>query len=274
MFDQVGSWDVLQPVTWDHVLVVLAIVASARLLAALVQRAFRELAERAPPRFRLIILRVSPILRLAIGLAALLFIIPVLIEPTLENIIALIAGAGLALAFALKDYASSLAAGVTAVLENVYQPGDWIELGGTYGEVKAITLRAVRLVTADDTEVFIPHSRLWSTGIANATGGSRSLLCVTRFYLHPEHDAAAVRRALEGLVATSSYWKPDTPVTVVAAEQPWGTEYKVKAYVTESREQFAFTTDLTIRGKAALQALGVRFAHAPYVATGSLVKPG
>ena len=267
MIDQVGSWGVFRPLTWDHIIVVLAIVASARLLTALVRQAFRHLAERAAPRFRLAILRVSPILRLAIGLAAFLLTIPILMEPTLKNVIAVIVGVGLALAFALKDYASALIAGLTAVLENVYQPGDWIALGGTYGEVKAITLRAVRLVTADDTEVIIPHSLLWSSGVANATGGSRSLLCMARFYLHPDHDAPAVCRALEDLVTTSAYRKPGAPTAVVVAEQPWGTEYKLKAYVNESREQFTFATDLSVRGKTALQTLGVRFAHAPYAAT-------
>jgi len=44
-------------------------------------------------------------------------------------------------------------------------------------------------------------------------------------------------------------------VTVVAAETPWGTHYKIKAYVTESREQFAMITDLTIRGKAQLRKM-------------------
>ena len=34
----------------------------------------------------------------------------------------------------------------------------------------------------------------------------------------------------------------------VGMENRAGTEYKVKAYVDESREQFAFTTDLTVRG--------------------------
>lgn len=168
MIDQVGSWGFFRPLTWDHILVVLAIVVTARLLAALVWRAFRHVAERAAPRFRLTILRVSPILRLMIGLAAVLLTIPILIAPTLQNVISLLAGVGLAMAFALKDYASSLVAGLTAVLENIYQSGDWIELAGTYGEVKAITLRAVRLVTADDTEVIIPHSRLWSTSVGNA----------------------------------------------------------------------------------------------------------
>ena len=268
MLETMGSWDLLRPLTWDHVLVVVAIIAIARLLAALVQRIVRQVAERVAPRFRLGILRVSPILRLAIGFAAVLFIIPVLIEPTLENVIALIAGVGLLIAFALKDYVSSLVAGLTAVLENVYQPGDWIEIGSTYGEVKSISLRAVRVVTADDTEVIIPHSRLWATSVANATSGNHSLLCVTRFYLHPDHDAAGVCRALEEMTAVSEYRKPDSSISIAAAERPWGTEYKVKAYVNDAREQFAFMTDLTIRGKASLQALGARFAAAPFAATG------
>ena len=95
---------------------------------------------------------------------------------------------------------------------------------------------------------------------------------MTRFYLHPDHDATAVRRALEDVAAASADRKPDSDIVTVVAEQPWGTEYKLKAYVSESRRQFAFTTDLTVRGKAALAALGVRSAHVPQAVTGS--RPG
>lgn len=266
MIEQTGFWGFFRPLTWNHILLVLAIIAAARLLTGLIRSVFRHAAEKGPPRLRLTILRVGPILRVLIGVAALLLCIPVLVEPTLENVIALLAGIGLAIAFALKDLASSVAAGLVAVLENAYQPGDWIDLAGTYGEVKSISLRAVRLVTADDTEVIIPHLRLWSTSVANATSGGRSLLCVTCFYLHPDHDAPVVRQALEAVAATSVGRKPDSKISLVVAEMPWGTEYKVKAYVNESREQFAFTTDLTIRGKVALRAIGVHFAHVPYAA--------
>jgi len=55
---------------------------------------------------------------------------------------------------------------------------------------------------------------------------------------------------------------------VVAAETPWGTRYKIKAYVTDSREQFDMITELTIQGKARLRALGVSFAQAPYAESG------
>ena len=267
MSDTLDTWGLFRPLTWDHVILVLAVLLVARLLSLLVRWALRYAAESARPRFRLAILRLSPILRLLIGLAAVIFIVPIVIEPTLQNVVALIASVGLVLAFGLKDYASSLLGGLATVLENAYQPGDWIEIGGTYGEVKAITLRAVRIVTADDTEVIIPHSRLWSTNVANATSGNRSLLCVTPFYLHPDHDAEAVRSQLEGVVRASSHWKPDTPVDVIVMEKPWGTQYRVKAYVKESRDQFQFITDLTIRGKASLRANGLRFAQAPYAET-------
>jgi small-conductance mechanosensitive channel len=103
------------------------------------------------------------------------------VEPTFRNILALCAGLGLVLAYTLKDYGSSFVAGLVTVLENTYQPGDWIEVDGTYGEVKAIGGRAVHLVTADDTEVIVPHSRFWSTSIFNSSSGNRSLLCVANF---------------------------------------------------------------------------------------------
>ena len=88
------------------------------------------------------------------------------------------------------------------------------------------------------------------------------------FYLHPDHDAFAVRRRLTEMATSSSYRKPETPVTVIVVEKPWGTHYRVKAYVKESREQFLLITDLTILGKEALRAMNIRFAQALYAEAG------
>ncbi len=267
MTDDPATWGFLRRLTWDHVLLALAVLLAARLLWLVIQVLLRRSAERARPRLRLSILRILPVAHLLIGVAAVLIIVPILIEPTLQNVVALIASIALALAFAVKDYGSSLAAGLATVVENAYQPGDWIEVDGVYGEVKSIDLRAVRVVTADDTEVVIPHSVVWSAAIANATSGNRSLLCVAEFYLDPEHDAAAARQRLAEVGDSSSYRKPDTDVAVIVQEQPWGTRYRLKAYVKESRDQFLFITDLTVRGKEALRAMGIRFARAPYAET-------
>ena len=56
-------------------------------------------------------------------------------------------------------------------------------------------------------------------------------------------------------------------MTVILHEKPWGTQYWLMAYAKESREQFGFITDFTIRGKEALRTKGIRFAQAPYAET-------
>ena len=267
MNEHLNAWSMVRRLFWQDVLLVLGVLVLARLMAFIIRRLICRLAERVPPRFRLSVLRLLPVARLLIGLGVISVIVPVLVEPTFRNLVTLVASVGVALAFTLKEYGSSLVGGLVTVFENTYQPGDWIEVDGAYGEVKLIGARATRIVTADDTDVLIPHTRLWSTNVFNASSGNRSLLCVTDFYLHPDHDAAAVRARLEEVAATSAYRQPESPVTVIVLEKPWGTHYRLKAYVKESREQFLFMTDLTVRGKAVIRSLGIRFAHVPFAET-------
>ena len=262
-------WGPLEKLIWRDVALITAVLLFARLLILAMQWTLRRAAETSQPHRRLIILRIVPIARLVIRAAAFVAIVPLLVEPTVPNLLALSAGLGLALAYTLKDYGSSFVAGLVTVLENTYQPGDWIKVDGAYGEVKAIAGRAVHLLTADDTEVIIPHSRLWSTSVFNSSCGNRSLLCIANFYLHPDHDASAVYERLKQVAVSSSYRVPESSVTVIALEEPWGTHYRVKAYVKESREQYLFITDLTIKGKDALREMKIRFAQAPYAETGA-----
>lgn len=268
MQTDLATWARLERLTWQHIWLALAVLIAAKLVSALLRGLLRRIAESASPHLRLSILRVLPIVRLLTGVVALIIVVPIFVEPTFSNVVAVVASVGLALAFAFKDYGGSVLAGLVTVLENTYQPGDWIELGGAYGEVKSIELRATRIVTADDTEVIVPNSRIWSGSIANATSGHRSLLCVAEFYLHPDHDADGVRTQLAHVAETSSYRRADEPISVIVMETPWGTKYRLKAYVKESRDQFVFITDLTVRGKDALREMGIRFAQAPYAAAG------
>ena len=262
-----GEWTLLRKLVWHDVLLIVTAFVFSRILIYAIQKFVVNLAENVPARWCLAVLRTLPFAKVLIGIGAAFVIIPMLIEPTFRNLAALMTTVGLALAFTLKEYGSSLAAGMTTVFENTYQPGDWIQIDRAYGEVKSIGPRATRIVTADDTEVIIPHTRLWATSIFNSTSGNRALLCVTDFYLHPHHDAGVARKCLDEIAQTSSYRKADSPVTVIVLEKPWGTHYRLKAYVKESREQFLFITDLTVRGKEALLSLGMRFAQAAFAET-------
>jgi small-conductance mechanosensitive channel len=221
-----------------------------------------RLAESFPAKLRLPILRFIPLVRVTIFITAVVIVVPIVIEPTLQNVIAFLAAASLVIAFVFKDYASSLVASLVTIFENLYQPGDWIEMDGTYGEVKLISLRAVHIVTPDDDEVMIPHYRFWTKKISNSSSGSRSLMCVANFYLNPDHDGRAVYEALEAIAKTSPFIEPNSKIAIAAQEKPWGTHYKIKAYVHESREQFIFINDLTLRAKAELRAMRIQFAQA------------
>lgn len=262
MMDGINKLESLHQMNSLDLVFILAVLFSFGVLATFARWAMRQLAEVAEPAARLKILRLIPLVRLGLVLVALVLITPFFMEPSFKNIMTLLASAGVLLAFVFKDYGSSLAAGLVAVLENTYQVGDWIEIDGAYGEVRRINPRAVHLVTSEDNEVIIPHYQMWSKKISNATSGNRTLLCVADFYLDPNHDGQDVIKLLKQVAETSLYRNPESKVSVVVKEQPWGSHYKIKAYVNESREQFAFITDLTVRGKRSLLQKRIMFALA------------
>ena len=147
--------EILRSLSQANLIRVGLIIAGAWLLIVLNQRFLSLLANRLPGRMRPYLLAMTPVLQLLIIMGAFAFIIPLLIEPTFENLVALLGALGFALGFAFKDYVSSLIAGVVTLYEMPYRPGDWIEVNGAYGEVRAINMRTVEIVTPDDTVVVI-----------------------------------------------------------------------------------------------------------------------
>lgn len=233
------------------------------LLDKTTQQALPWLAEKVSARYRLVILALAPVVRLLIIFCTITIIIPMIIDPSFENLIALLGAVGLAVGFAFKDYISSLIAGIVTLFETPYHPGDWIEIEGVYGEVRRIGMRAVEILTPDDTVVIIPHLKLWDKPVFNSNKGSRNLMCVADFYIDPKHDAEQVKKTLHDVGLTSVYLQLNQPIGLTVREKPWGTHYRLKAYPCDPRDQFEFITDLTIRGKAALVDLGVDFVSMP-----------
>lgn len=261
-----GLKDALDAITSGAIVDAAILIAVAWLFILGVQKILPGIASRFSGKPRLYILAAVPLLRLVIILGVIVLIVPILLEPTFENLVAVFGALALALGFAFKDYANSLIAGIVTLYEMPYRPGDWIEVDGQYGEVRSIGTRAAIIVTPDDTAVVIPHGKLWSSLIANGNDGTGNLMCVAEFYLDPEHDAAEVKARLRDVAFTSPWTKTYQPVIVVLSERPWGTCYRLKAYPVDPRDQFQFISDLTIRGKAVLRQMNVRQVTAPVMA--------
>lgn len=242
---------------------VLAILVTGALAVAAVRRGVPRLVREAPARLRHSLLPLASVLRLGIYVVMIWVIVPLVMQPSRQRFFALLGAAAVAIGFAVKDYVSSVIGGMVALFERTYRLGDRVQIGDTYGEVRALNLRTVKIVTPDDTAVYIPHDQLWNSAVSNANDGARTMLCVAKFYLHPVHDGARVREKLIDTALTSPYANLDRKVTVIVAEHPWGTEYKLKAYIVDNRDEFLFITDMTLRGKAVLARLGVRPALVP-----------
>ncbi len=221
------------------------------------------LARRGPNQARLYFLAAVPIIRLVLLIVATLWIVPIIFNITFQNFLVIAGAASVAIGFAFKDYVTSIIAGVVAIFERPYRPGDWVEIAGDYGEVESVGMRAIRLVTAQDNVVTVPHMRIWDQNISNSNDGSRTLMCVAHFWLEPGHDAGAVQEALRDVALTSGYLEYDKPVLVMLAETPTGTHYQLKAYPFDLRDQFAFISDLTVRGKIAIARAGAVQVRAP-----------
>lgn len=245
------------------------IAAAAWLLSWALSWLSSRVTQRLPAPWRVRLLAWEPVARLVIVVAAVAWIVPLVISPTPENLFALLGALGIALGFAVKDYASSLVAGLVAVFERPYRQGDWVRVMGAYGEVRGVGARAFELITPADDVVSVPNDVLWREPVFNANDGERTLMVVRCLHLHPDHDGSWLRERLREVIWTSAYLDVSRPVWVHVVEEAWGTRYEMKAYPLEARDQFVFGSDLALRAKAVVRAAGLEFATMPALEQGT-----
>lgn len=260
---ELGLGEAFSDITVNALLEALFLVVLASGVIMVVQNLVPRVAHQLGGKARLYLLASVPLVRLLVIIVTIVLVVPVLVEPSFENMIAIFGALALALGFAFKDYANSLIAGIVTLYEMPYRPGDWIDVNGKYGEVKSIGTRSAEIVTPDDDVVIIPHSTLWTALIANGNDGSDNLMCVTEFHVEPHHDVREILDTLRDVAFTSPLVKTQQPVRVSVQNKPYGMQYKIKAYPLDPRDQFRFKTDLTVRGSEALAAEGVRLVSVP-----------
>src|SRR5258708_39530445 len=101
MSEHAGSLGILRNLESSDLVLVAGAVVLAWLLASAIRWALRRVAEWAPLRLRLPIPRMIPLLRLVVGIGAPVGIVPILVQPTFQNVGAILARFGLALHFDL-----------------------------------------------------------------------------------------------------------------------------------------------------------------------------
>ncbi|WP_234991379.1 MULTISPECIES: mechanosensitive ion channel family protein [Cyanophyceae] len=226
---------------------------------ALIQGTINWLSERVPRRLRLLIKQSIPFWKGLILILILAYLLNLFFNLSQNNLIALTGTIAVALGFAFKDYVSSIIAGAVALFEAPYRVGDRIKIGEHYGEVVGYGLRGIQLQTPDDNLVTIPHNKTWTEAVSNANSGQLEAQVATDFFFGHGVDVEQVIQILYQAAYSSKYTQLKLPIVVVMQEKMWGTQFKLRCYPMDARDEFIYKTDLIRRAKQAFAHQGLPY---------------
>lgn len=83
------------------------------------------------------------------------------------SVIAVIGAAGLAIGLALQGTLSNIAAGVMIIAFRPLRVGDFVDVDGTMGTVRDITLNYIEIADLGNVMVVVPNSEVWGNTIKN-----------------------------------------------------------------------------------------------------------
>lgn len=179
---------------------------------------------------------------------------------------------GFTVGFALQDVSKNFIAGVLLLLEQPFDLGDTIEVGGILGKVAKVDVRATELYTPDGQNVIIPNGEIFTSAITNYTRYPRRRveLSVGVGY---ESDLEQVRAvALGALAGLPGLLDDPAPQVVFNNFGESSIDFTLYFWVDLSQTSYLAALDAAVvRIKTAFERAGINI---PYpVRTIEIVKP-
>ncbi len=221
-----------------------------------IANAGERLHQRVPSR-RLLIAQIVTVTSFAIYIIGGGYLFYGVVQPPKALLLAVSGTLAVALGLSLKDLIASVVAGVILLFDRPFQVGDRVSFEGVYGEITTIGLRAVRLITLDDSVVTIPNSKFITDVVSSGNFGALDMMVEINFHLDLSADIERAKKILYETAVTSKYVFLKKPVSIVLSEldfaQRPALQIRLKCYVIDVRFEKALQSDIILRGNEALK---------------------
>ncbi|GAA0893231.1 mechanosensitive ion channel [Fulvivirga kasyanovii] len=233
----------LGKIFWTLVFILVGFVL-VRFLGSVLEK----LAEKST-NYRITIKGLVPVVKISTWLFIIFIIIAGIFQPKIATVLAVTASIGIAVGFAAQDILKNVFGGIMILFDRPFQVGDKIEAGEYYGEVVEIGLRSTRIVTPDDSLVSIPNGELMNKSVSNSNSGAADCQVVAEIYLPITVDTESVRQVAIEAAQVSRFIYLNKPIVVLffneVKERRSYLKMRLKAYVSDIRNEFAFKSDMT-----------------------------
>ena len=199
--------------------------------------------------YRITIKGLIPIVKISGWAFTLFIIIAGIFQPPIATVLTVTASVGIAVGFAAQDIIKNIFGGIMILFDRPFQVGDKIEIGKYYGEVVEIGLRSTRIITPDDSLVSVPNAEVMNTSVSNSNTGEPNCQVVAEIYLPINIDTTKARQIAIESAQVSRFIYLNKPITVLffneVKERRSYLKMRLKAYVSDIRNEFAFKSDMT-----------------------------
>ena len=236
-------------------LTLLVCLVAARLLLKLAKRLLHRV-QRLNDRLRQIILTaLKVVLYLLTGI-----ITAEALGLNTSSLTALVSVLTLGVTLAAEDILGNVAGGLVILSSHPFNIGDEIEVSGTTGTVREITLNRTKLETADGHFIMQPNKELSSSRIVNYTalGRRRVVRRITASYDAPTDTVKAA--CLEAVAATPGTLEEPAPAVYLADYGSSAIEYSVRCW-TKAEDYWTAYFALNENLRTAFAAHGVEMTY-------------